>query len=161
MRNTELNRQYTKIQRLIDGTGNSTHNDLELQGHWGKYLCVLASGFLENAISAVYIDFVGKAASPHVTQYTMKNLDKIQNPKASRFVQLAYQFKSEWGKELEDFFQSHPEKKQAIDSIMTNRHLVAHGKMSSISVHQVREYLERSVSVIEFIENQCANRIKF
>ncbi len=159
MQNVELIKQYKKLVQLIDDTDTSTDGDLELQGHWGKYLCVLASGFLENAISAVYSDFVSQAASAHVIQYTQKNLDKIQNPKSDKFIAVASQFKKSWGTELKNHFDEHPENKQAIDSIITNRHLVAHGKTTSISVHRVRDYLEKSVKIIEFIEGQCANQI--
>ncbi|MDO6773725.1 HEPN domain-containing protein [Shewanella sp. 3_MG-2023] len=158
MDNTELKRQYAKLTKLIDDTEKSTLGNLELQGHWGKYLCVLTSGFLENAISAVYIDFVSKASSPHVSRYTLKHLEGIANPKAQRFVNVANQFKKEWGTELEEYFKNNPDKKEAIDSIMTNRHLVAHGKATSISVHRVREYLDKSIEVIRYIEKQCANK---
>jgi RiboL-PSP-HEPN len=158
MNNLDLIKQHQKLIKLINDTELSTHGDLELQGHWGKYLCVLVSGFLENAISAVYIDFVSKAASPHIAKYTLNHLEKIQNPKSKKFVEVASQFKKEWGSDLDKYFSDHPEYKQAIDSIMTNRHLVAHGKNTSISVHRVRECLEKSVYVIEFIENQCSNR---
>lgn len=158
MQNRELVKQYARIVKLINDTNTSTYGDLELQGHWGKYLCVLVSGFLENAISTVYSEFVSQSASPHVTQYTQKSLDKIQNPKASRFVSVAYQFKKKWGQELEQFFNDYPENKQAIDSIMTNRHQVAHGKTTSISVNRVRDYLEKSVQVIDYIEAQCKNQ---
>jgi len=158
MDNFDLNKQYLKLKKLIDDTALSTHDDLELQGHWGKYLCVLTSGFLENAISSVYADFVSKAASPQVIQYTLRHLENIQNPKSRKFIEVARQFKKEWGDDLEQYFSDHPEYKQAIDSIMTNRHLVAHGKVTSISVSRVSDYLEKSVTVIEFIENQCANR---
>jgi hypothetical protein len=43
----------------------------------------------------------------------------------------------------------------AIDAIMSNRHLVAHGKDSGISLARVSVYLRKSVEVIEFIEKQC------
>ena len=46
-------------------------------------------------------------------------------------------------------------RKDAIDSIMANRHLIAHGKNSGISLVRVKDYLEKSIEVIEFIENQC------
>jgi hypothetical protein len=71
MDNTDLIKQYKKLVKLIEDTELSTHGDLELQGHWGKYLCVLVSGFLENAISAVYIEFVSNSASPYVIRYTL------------------------------------------------------------------------------------------
>lgn len=90
---------------------------------------------------------------------TLKHLDRIQNPKAKRFVDVANQFKKEWGVELEEYFSLNPGHKQAIDSIMTNRHLVAHGKTTGVSVHRVRDYLEKSILVIEFIESQCSNNV--
>ena len=46
-------------------------------------------------------------------------------------------------------------RKDAIDSIMSNRHLIAHGKDSTISLVRVSEYLKKSVEVVEFLEHQC------
>ncbi len=48
--------------------------------------------------------------------------------------------------------------KEAIDSIMANRHRIAHGRDSGITVARVREYLDKSVEVVEFIEAQCQGR---
>jgi RiboL-PSP-HEPN len=159
MQNPELIKQYTRLNRLIQKTRILPEDEFELRSHWGKYLCVLVSGFLENAISEVYCDFVSKAASPHVIQYTMDSLSKIQNPKAGRFVEIAHKFKKEWGIELEKYFSEDSSRKEAIDMIMTNRHLIAHGKDSDITISKVAICLERSLKVIEFIENQCANRL--
>lgn len=158
MRNSELVKQYQKIKKLIEKTKTLPENDLELQGHWGRYLCVLVSGFLENAISEIYISFVSKSSSPHVVQYTVHILSKIQNPKAKKFSETARQFKKEWGIELDNYFLIDSSRKDAIDAIMNNRHQIAHGKDTGISVGRVTEYFEKCVEVIEFIENQCDNR---
>ncbi|MGI2183171.1 HEPN domain-containing protein [Shewanella oncorhynchi] len=160
MENRDIDKQYKAIKKLIDNTQISTHGDLELQGHWGRYLCILVSGFLENAISAVYIDFVSESASPAVIKYATNIINKINNPKSNRFVETAKQFKVEWGEELEIFFRNNDNYKTAIDNIMTNRHLIAHGKNSSISVHNVSLYFYDSVEVIKFIEKQCKNRAR-
>ena len=57
---------------------------------------------------------------------------------------------------MEEFLNSDGEiRKNAIDSIMNVRNQIAHGGTTGITVHRVREYLERSVEVIEFIEDQC------
>ncbi|WP_210501203.1 hypothetical protein, partial [Pantoea ananatis] len=58
MKSHSLNKQFSQIISLIDNTRQSCGDNLELQGHWGKYTCVLASGFLENAISEVFNEFV-------------------------------------------------------------------------------------------------------
>jgi hypothetical protein len=158
MQNSELVKQHIRLNRLIEKTKAIPEDDFELRSHWGKYLCVLVSGFLENAISEVYCDFVSNAASPHVIKYTMDSLNKIQNPKAGRFIETAYKFKKEWGVELEKYFSEDSSVKGAIDAIMTNRHLIVHGKNSNITISQVIIYFEKSIKAIEFIENQCANR---
>lgn len=155
MHSRELNRQYQRIKTLIDNTRISCGDDIELQGHWGKYMCVLVSGFLENAISQVYVGLVNNSSSQTIASFTLGILEKIQNPKSKKFVEVARSFKKEWGEELERFLNEDINRKNAIDSIMANRHLVAHGKNTSISVVKVKEHLDKSIEVIEFIETQC------
>ncbi len=155
MKSLQLNTQYNYIQKLIEDTRTSCGDNLELQGHWGKYICILAAGFLENAISEVYIPLVNNSSSPAVSNFAQRTLQKIQNPKSSRFIAIAHSFKKEWGEDLEIFLNDDNDLKDAIDSIMRNRHLIAHGKNTSVSVIKIKEQLERSVKIIEFIENQC------
>jgi hypothetical protein len=49
-------------------------------------------------------------------------------------------------------------RKEAIDSIMANRHAIAHGRDSGITVVRVVSYLDKCVEIIEFIEAQCKGR---
>jgi hypothetical protein len=155
MKNGELEIQHKKIQNLFKETTNATGGDMELQAHWAKYLCILSAGFLENAICEVYIDFVKSKAPQPIAQYTSSVLRKIQNPRASKFEEVAKSFKESWGNDLKDFLQENG-RKDAIDSIMQNRHLIAHGKNSGITVVRIKEWFEKSVEVVIFIENQCA-----
>lgn len=155
MLSKELNIQYQRLITLIDNTKLSCGDNIELQGHWGKYLCVLTSGFLENAICQVYVGLVSNSASPAIANFTIGTLSKIQNPKTNKFIEVARSFKKEWGDDLEKYITEDESRKDAINSIMTNRHLVAHGKNTSISVVKTKEYLEKCVEVINFIEHQC------
>lgn len=158
MLSQQLNKQYNQIMKLIDDTRESCGDNIELQGHWGKYICVLSAGFLENAISEVYIPLLTSSASPAVSNFAQKSLGKIQNPKASKFIEIATSFKKEWGEELENFLNTEDNLKHSIDSIMANRHQIAHGKNTSISVVKVKGYLMNSVKIIRFIENQCRSK---
>ena len=155
MRSRELSRQFQQIKDLIKSTNTSTGDNLELQGHWGKYLCILSAGFLENAISEIYIEFSDKCSSPPIASFSRKHLERINNPKSQKFIDTAYAFKKTWGNELEQYFHDNPNKKNAIDSIMNNRHLIAHGKSTSISVARIKDFLQESIDVINFIESQC------
>ena len=140
---------------MIDRTRDATQ-DINLQAHWSRYLCVMAAGFLENSLQEIYSDFVWKSSSPYVARYVDARLRRIYNPNAQRFVDTAGNFDRAWGQQLEEFLaESSAVRKNAIDSIMGNRNQIAHGGTSQISVSRVREYLEHSVEVLEFIEDQC------
>jgi hypothetical protein len=127
---------------------------MEAQSHWAKYLCVLSAGFLENAIQEIYGLYCSNCANQNVASFVVKALARIQNPKTSAFLEVAGSFKEKWRYDLEKFIDDGG-RKEAINSIMSNRHLIAHGKDTSISLARIKEYLSKSVEVIEFIEDQC------
>ena len=154
MRNQELSRQIQQLNSLIARTGQASAGDIEMQAHWAKYVCVLCAGLLENALSELYTDYARGAASEPVAAYVRANISKTQNPKTSKYVQIASTFKKEWGEELSTFANEEG-RKEALDSIMSNRHLIAHGKRSDISMARVKEYLRKSIELIELVEEQC------
>ncbi len=150
----ELTRQLQKLQMLIQRTNRASSQDFELHSHWGRYLCVLVAGFLENTIAEIYIDYAKSAASEPVASYAASRLTRIQNPNAQRFLDTARSFKRTWVDDLEQFLND-AGRKEAIDSIMANRHQIAHGRDSGITIARVDNYLKKCVEVIEFIESQC------
>jgi len=154
MKSASLARQLQRLNWLIDTTRRASGDQLELHAHWGRYLCVLVAGFLENAIGEIYSEYAKRAASEPVAKYVASVVLRIQNPRAERFVETANAFKSEWGEELEKFLSENG-RKDAIDAIMANRHLIAHGQDAGITVARVKEYLEKCIQVLEFIEVQC------
>jgi hypothetical protein len=117
----------------------------------------LLAGFLENAIVEIYGDFAKSAASEPVTRFANVSLRRIQNPNADRFVQTASSFNDPWGATLSAFLDENG-RRDAIDSIMANRHHIAHGRYSGITIARVKSFLDRSLEVLEFVEKQCMGR---
>ena len=154
MRNFTLVQQLQRIDRLFQETRNASGNDLEMQAHWARYLCILSAGFLENAITEIYVDFVKRSSSEPVAKYTCAVLERIQNPQTKKFLETATAFKGTWGTELE-LFVNDEGRRDAINSIMANRHLIAHGRYSGITITRLRTWLDRSIEVLELIEAQC------
>lgn len=149
-----LSRQLQKLNWIIRHTTDACTNELELQAHWGCYLCVLVAGFMENAIGEIYSEYARRSANEHIANYVTSTVLRIQNPKAQRFLETARAFRPLWADELEKFL-GEDGRKEAIDAIMANRHLIAHGRDAGITVARVKEYLNKCVKVIEFLENQC------
>lgn len=154
MRSPRLVGQHQRIQEIIKKA--LALPDLELQGHLGRYTCVLVAGFAENAISEVYGDYCVRLSAPAVAGFAQKHLERYLNPKAARFVEVAGGFSKAWTDPLKDFLAADG-RGDALDAIMSNRHLIAHGAMPGITPIRVRAYLAKIVEVVEFIEGQCAS----
>lgn len=154
MKSQELKQQLQRLDSLFDRSLAACGDNIEMLSHWAKYLCVLSAGFIENALQDIYSRFVQASASEAVHNYAVSCLSGIRNPKTGRFIEVAGAFKKSWGKELKVFVDQDG-RREAIDSIMQNRHQIAHGEDSGVTIARVREYLDKSVNVIEFLENQC------
>jgi len=152
MKNVEVARQLQQLRSLMQ-TATAATPDLGLRAHWARYFCVLASGLLENAITEIYSEFVQRSSHPAVANYSVSRLQRIQNPKADKFVETARSFSQSWGDALEGFLAIDG-RKDAIDSIMNLRHQIAHGKNVGVSVVRIRDYIDLAEKVLEFIEGQ-------
>ena len=115
--------------------------------------CLLCAGFLENIIFELYGDYVRRTSSKPVADYAISALAKVQNPNAQRFFETAHKFRADWGVDLNSYMNSDG-RREAINSIMKNRHEIAHGRNSGITIVQIRNYLDKAIEVAEFIENQ-------
>ena len=157
MHSRELNRQFQQLWNLIEKTQSASDDNFELRAHWARYICVRVAGFLENAVLEIFGDFARKAASKPVADFATSVLSDVQNPKAKKFVEIAGSFNIAWVGPIESYLDANG-RGEAINSIMANRHDIAHGRYSGITMARVIDYLGKSVEVLEFIENQCSGR---
>ena len=156
MKSIELVSQEARLRHLIKRVGHDPSTKaLEMQAHWARYLCVLTSGFVENVARTLYGDYVTKNSySTAVVRFAKKQLDGIQNPRPEKLVALAAAFDSKWGRDLDAYLKDEY-RSDAINAIMSHRHLIAHGRSSNITVGQVNLYLSKVVDVAGYMEGQC------
>jgi hypothetical protein len=128
------------------------NGDPELISHWSRYLCVLVSGFVEASVRTILSEFASKRASPEISGYVVKQLRGFQNAKMSKILDLTSEFGSSYRDELEKIVEG--ELKDAIDSIVSNRHLIAHGQDVGIGFDSIKRYYESAVKAIEEIEQR-------
>lgn len=156
MKSVELNRQAAALRHLIKRVGHDpSTRALEMQSHWARYICVLSAGYVENTIRDIYGQYVHKNSySAPVIRYATKQLDGVQNPRPDRLVKIAASFDPVWGRDLETHLTQNF-RSDAVNAIMSNRHLIAHGRSSNITVSQISLYLGKVVEIAEFMEAQC------
>lgn len=156
MKSVELNRQYAALRQLIKRSGHDpTTKTLEMQAHWARYICILSAGFVENSVREIYGQYVKKHSySAAVIKYSVAQLDGVQNPRPERLVKIASAFDPQWGRDLQKYMDDEY-LGASINTIMTNRHLIAHGRSSNITVGQISFHLGKAVEISKFMENQC------
>jgi len=155
MNNQEVSIQLQRILSLAARAHKATGEDIDLQGQWAAHLCILIAGFVENSVKELYGDYIRSHAEVPVANYAMSQLNRLQNPKAEKLLEVAKCFKEEWRVSLHKFL-SDDGRKEAIDSIMNNRNQIAHGRSVTISLRQVETYLHKIADTFRFVEEQCA-----
>lgn len=135
----------------------STITDMKMQGEWAKYLCVLASGYLENSLRILISEYIIKNSSPKIQSFNEPQISNLTNCKHGKIVKILEQFDVNWSKkyilEIEAKSKITNEIKDCIDSLVQNRHDIAHGKSVSTGYVSVKKYYEKAHTVVEIIDS--------
>ena len=149
--NEELNRQLHKINKLIK-QAKTFNVDGELQAHFTKYICIRFSGFIENAITITFTDIAAKSCDSGVSfNYIKSQLFKIQNANSEKIRNLARAFKTSWHDILRDYMQI-DNRGSSINYILKDRHNIAHGRDTTVTLRQLEQHISKALQVIVFIE---------
>ncbi len=122
------------------------------QADFARYLCVLVSGFIEQAVRKIYGNYADKCSNDAVARHVEANLESFTNANAEKLLQLAGSFKSSWRKDLDGYLAG--ERKDAIDSVLANRHNIVHGRDVGITYPRINDWYDKVKEVISFIEIQ-------
>jgi hypothetical protein len=145
---------HSNIQRIkaIIELAKLLPQEPEILSNWAKYVCVLASGLIETSIRDILIHYSTIKSNPEVGSFVNSRLKGVTNLNFEKIKQLLYNFNNRWGNDFETIFSA--EHKDAIDSIIANRHEIAHGRNVGITLVRVTEYFNRVVSVIQWIDDK-------
>lgn len=95
---------------------------------------MLVSGFLETSLQILYYQYAKDKAAPFVANYVDAQLGRFQNPNMDRILALTRSFSPDWATGLRAATEG--EIKDSIDSIVANRHKIAHGESVGIRFHE-------------------------
>jgi len=148
----EIDRYKNRLDDLFNKS-RSFYDDPEMQAHWARYLCVLVSGYLERSIQITLHNYALCRSHGNVSNYVNAKLKLFRSPSMSNIIQLIGQFNSDWAKMIES--ETEGELKAAIDSIVNNRHQIAHGKDIGLSLVQISEFYKGAVKVVDLLHQKC------
>jgi hypothetical protein len=145
---------HQQKQRLDDlFKAASSLSDIEMQSHWSRYLCVLVSGFLENSVELCLSEYSKRVANAPVSNFVSAKLRDFQNPKMGIILELFGSFNPDWRAQIDAATQG--QLSDSVNSIVGNRHKIAHGESVALSLSGLAAYYKDAVAVIEVLQHTC------
>ena len=148
--------EVTRLQQTLDATFqrvSAVPNEPELLSDFARYLCVLVSGFLEQAVQELVLEHARKRSSPTVQRYVESRMRRFSNVKAQRLVDLFGSFDPDWRKDLEGFLVD--ERKDAVDSVIALRNTISHGRYAGITISRVGNYYNEIKGIVDHVAGIC------
>lgn len=141
-----------RLKARLDSTFQrmpSSSDDAELQSDFARYLCVLVSGFFENAIVSLLLDLAQRRSGPEIASFVERELERWTNPNVEKICTLLGSFSHSWRTDAEKFLID--ERKESVNSLVALRHKIAHGDSVGTTLSQVKRYYGTILEVLEFI----------
>jgi HEPN superfamily RiboL-PSP-like protein len=147
---SEVNRLRSSLKDAFSRARSLRNDDAEIQSDLARYLCVLVSGFVEIAVAELAIEHCRSRSATSVLSYASAQLDRLQNVKAQKLVQIVGSFEKRWSTELSNFMEGG--RKDALDSVVNLRNKIAHGESVSLSLGRMIQYFEKIDEIVVFVE---------
>lgn len=128
--------------------------DLQAQADLACYLCVLVAGYLEQAARHILGDFAARKAHPSIARFAERRLGAFTNANSRKLCDLVGDFDAQFRERMEDFVSG--ERKDAIDSVIANRHQIAHGRDVGLTIFRISAYYNHVLDTVAFLEVEFA-----
>ncbi len=136
--------------------GGDVSSSIESQAQWAKYVCVLVSGYMEQAIKEILLSYSSQKSAPSVTRYIEKTWPSSKNMNAGAIEDTLTKFDPAWGESFKEWLDSSSERKPTINNIVTWRNNIAHGNESNttgVTMTSVKNGFKCAYKLVEFIES--------
>ncbi len=142
--------EVKRLEQILDATfrrATGLQGDAELLSDFARYLCILVSGFLEQSVQELVLEYARRTASPAVQRYVASRIRGFTNANAQRLLDLVGSFDPDWRIDLEIYLVD--ERKAAVDSVIDLRNTISHGRYAGVTMSRITEYYKHVRNVID------------
>jgi hypothetical protein len=129
-----------------------TVSDLQVQADLARHLCVLVAGYLEQSTRHILGEYSSEKSHPAVSRYVERRLGFFSNANCQKLCDLVGDFDAGSRVRLEEFLVG--ERKDAIDSVVANRHQIAHGGSVGVTLMTIQTWGERVEETVGFLTSE-------
>jgi hypothetical protein len=130
--------------------------DLESQSHNAKYLAVLVSGYLEQAVKELLLHYASHGARPQISRYIEETWPTSRNMTVKNIVTILKQFNITWSENFLSWLEQKDDRQKNINSIVSWRNGIAHGQewnTTGVTLVSVRIAFSTITDLVSFIED--------
>ena len=139
-----------KLDNEFSRFGGIPSADFALQSDFARYLCVRTTGFFEACVKHIFIEGAKRRSAPTVASYVERQVGRLNTIDYDRLLNLSSGFSKSEAASLATYLIG--ARKDALDSLIAVRHLIAHGRDSGISHSRVSEYRDRVIEILDELE---------
>ena len=142
--------EVARQRRQLDTTflrAGDLQVDIELLSDFARYLCVLVSGYVEQATVELLIEYARTHSDPRIQRLVERGVRQVTNLNTQRLIDVVGTLDPVWRSELEKFIVD--EYKDALDGIVALRNSVAHGRYVGVTLSRASEYYIRVKKIID------------
>lgn len=128
----------------------------EEQADWAKYICVLVSGFIEQAVKEILLEFAQRHEVNRLQSYIEGTWPESRNMKTSNIKEILTHFDQTWGARFDEWLKNKDQYKSEINSLIASRNDIAHGKeanTTNVTLRSTKNRLKIALELVEFIED--------
>lgn len=135
----EVTRKRQKLKatfNAIDGAGLES----ELLSHYSRYLCVLISGYFEQSVKELVVQYCRDRSASQIVRYVNGQISQLRNINREKLKNLMESFDPEWWQAL---LRDRETELETLDSVAAIRNAISHGLDTGITMATVVQYFSQ------------------
>lgn len=143
---------FGRLDASLGKAKAASTGDPELEAILAAYLIVLISGAYEDCMEHLFSVRAGRPNDPELKNYVEERVDRyFRNPTYKRVKDELECFSANYANEFERRVDATA--RIALESIVTNKNSVSHGKPVNVTLGEVQGYYQRSTPILQVLED--------
>lgn len=155
MSSTRASAPRNTYRARLEELARKTPEEPEEQADWAKYLSVLVSGYLEQALKEILLEFAGRHDANRLQQYIAGTWPESRNMKTANIKEILNHFDQGWATRFDEWIAAGDQYKSELNSLIASRNDIAHGKeanTTNVTLRSTRNRLRIALELVGFLE---------
>ena len=144
-------KQYINELESLKGVIDKVDDD-EVKSFLARFFCIRTSGLMEVFLKERISEYSRGKVPSVINRFLTSKFKDITNLKSSRLVDVLKSFSPDWADSFENYLEEHEQQKNSLDSVIAQRHSIAHGQPASVSVVSMTQYFEDVKNVVNYLD---------